>query len=92
MARLIRFGGPNLPVGPYSTWYDHRNPDGSYGGQISVRAGHVVAADRVGGEITVELKDGSTETFCGKTAAYYVDSGRATWVDEDEEPARPAEG
>ena len=81
MGRKVRFGGPALPAGT-STWYDHRNPDGSYGGQLRVEPGAVVDEDRIGGTITTEFEDGSVEVRQGNTADYYVNSGRAQYVNE----------
>jgi hypothetical protein len=92
--RLL-FGGPNLPEGKH-TWYDHINPDGSYGGQIDVHPGMVLDADRVGKyvgmtEATVTTKyddDGVTiesgdppKPVLVPNAKYYVETGRATLIE-----------
>ena len=92
--RMVRFGGPNLPPGR-STWYDHRNPDGNYGGQIIVRPGDMVAANRIGGEIKVPVDDAQVwdaekgeavmvpqppQTIHGRTVEYYIDAGVAAYV------------
>lgn len=84
--RKIRFGGPNLPPGTH-TWYDHRNPDGTYGGRISVEVGTEVEADRVGGKMTDA--DGSDRE--GNGPDYYVTSGLAVMVGGSTAPKAVAE-
>ena len=92
MPKMLKFGGPNLKGDAQSTWYDHRNADGSYGGQIAVRPGDMVEADRVGGIINVKDETGAVvETFEGNPAAYYVETGRGSVIDAAKEttPAKP---
>ena len=47
MPLMVRFGGENLPPGR-KTWYDKINADGTYGGQVFVTNGDIVAAAEIG--------------------------------------------
>jgi len=65
MARL-RFGGPNLPDNA-QTFYRHKNPDGSFAGNLNVKPGAVVDEERF-------FLDGEAQDFVAR--------GMAAWVDE----------
>jgi hypothetical protein len=77
MGRKVKFGGPNLPKGT-STWYEHRNPDGTHGGQVRVDPGDVVDEDNIGGVIEFQQEPYDAHECNG--ASYYIESGRAAYV------------
>lgn len=78
--KYVRFGGPKLPPGTF-TFYDKRNPSGTYGGEVRANPGDVVEASLIGGEVS--LPDGSKQTFYGPD--HFIGRGIAEWCDGPEE-------